>query len=154
MSENSITASRVIDASADAIFQVLSNPERHAQIDGSGMVRSDEKTDRITAVGQKFTMNQHWEKMGGDYQTDNHVVGYDPNKLLAWKTAEAGTEPPGWQWVWELSPQGPNSTEVSVTYDWSGVTDKEVLKKVSFPVVSEEELEASLGNLASAVSEE
>ncbi|WP_026550735.1 SRPBCC family protein [Arthrobacter sp. Br18] len=153
MTETSITASRTIDAPADAIFTLLSNPAHHAALDGSGMVQSDDKSDRITAVGQKFTMNQHWEKMGGDYQTDNHVVGYDPNKLLAWKTAPAGEVPPGWQWVWELQPAGPDSTEVSVTYDWTHVTDKEILKKLSFPEVSVEDLDASLGNLASAVSE-
>ena len=39
-----------------------------------------------------------------------------------------------------------------MTYDWSAVTDKEVLKQVDFPAVSEEDLESSLGNLAAAVS--
>ncbi|GAB3536914.1 SRPBCC family protein [Arthrobacter tecti] len=153
MTEKSITTSRVVDASAEAIFSVLSNPERHAEIDGSGMVQSDEKSDRITAVGQKFTMNQYWEKLGGDYKTDNYVVGYDHNSLLAWKTADAGTEPAGWQWIWKLEPQGPGSTEVTLAYDWSNVTDKEVLKRVQFPVVSEHDLKASLENLAAAVSE-
>lgn len=153
MSETNIKATRTIDAPAAAIFKVLSNPERHAQIDGSGMVRSDDVSDRITGTGQVFTMNQHWDKLGGDYQTENHVVGYDENKLLAWKTATAGTEPPGWEWVWELTPQGPDSTEVSVTYDWSAVTDKDVLKRVSFPAVPQEDLESSLENLAAAVSE-
>ncbi|MUK00977.1 polyketide cyclase [Vibrio cholerae] len=153
MTGTSISASRTIDASADAIFAILSNPERHAALDGSGMVQSDSKSDRITAVGQVFTMNQNWDKMGGDYQTDNHVVGYDPNKLLAWKTAPAGQVPPGWQWVWELQPAGPDSTEVSVTYDWSGVTDKELLKTITFPAVPQEALDSTLGNLAAQVSE-
>lgn len=153
MTDTKITASRTIDAPAGAIFQVLSNPEHHAELDGSGMVQSDEKTDRITGVGQVFTMNMTWDKMGGDYKTDNHVVGFEENKLLAWKTAPQGEQPPGWEWVWELTPQGPDSTEVSVTYDWSSVTDKETLKRVSFPAVDHEALESSLGNLASAVSQ-
>ncbi len=153
MTGTSISASRTIDASADAIFSILSNPERHAALDGSGMVQSDSKSDRITAVGQVFTMNQNWDKMGGDYQTDNHVVGYDPNKLLAWKTAPAGQVPPGWQWVWELQPAGPDATEVSVTYDWSAVTDKELLKTITFPAVPQEALDSTLGNLAAQVSE-
>lgn len=153
MTDKKISATRTIDAPADAIFSVLSNPERHAEIDGSSMVQSDDKTDRITAVGQVFTMNMNWEKLGGDYKTDNHVVGFDENKLLAWKTAPQGEQPPGWEWVWELEPQGPDSTQVSVTYDWSSVTDKDVLKKITFPVVPQEALESSLGNLASAVSQ-
>lgn len=147
-----ITVSRTIDASADQLFEVLSNPERHAELDGSGFVLGDEKSDRITATGQVFTMNMTGDHMGGDYQTDNHVTGYDPNKMLAWKTAPAGVEPPGWEWLWQLDAQGPDSTEVSVTYDWSKVTDKDLLKKLSFPLVPESALEASLGHLAEAVA--
>ena len=150
--DKKITVSRTIDASAADIFNVLSNPQRHAELDGSGFIVSDDKTDRITATGQVFSMNMEGDHMGGEYKTDNHVVGYDENKLLAWKTAPAGTEPPGWQWVWELKPQDADSTDVSLTYDWSAVTDKDLLKKVSFPLVSESELEDSLGRLAAAVS--
>ncbi len=42
-----------------------------------------------------FTMNMEGDHMGGEYQTENHVVGYDENKLIAWQTAPAGQEPPG-----------------------------------------------------------
>jgi uncharacterized protein YndB with AHSA1/START domain len=153
MTDTSISASRTIDAPAGAIFTFLSDPAHHAALDGSGMVQSDSKSDRITAVGQVFTMNQNWDKMGGDYQTDNHVIGYDENKLLAWKTAPAGQEPPGWEWVWRLEAAGPESTEVSVTYDWSAVTDKELLKTITFPAVPQHALDSTLGNLAAQVSE-
>lgn len=150
--DTSVTVSRSIDASAKDLFDVLSNPQRHAELDGSGFVRSDEKTDRITATGQVFRMNMSGDHMGGDYQTDNTVTGYAKDKLLAWQTAPAGTEPPGWRWVWELTPQGPDSTSVTLTYDWAAVTDKELLKKISFPLVSESQLEQSLARLGEAVS--
>ena len=150
--EKKITVSRTIDASAKDIFDVLSLPDRHVELDGSGFVRSVDHGDRITAVGQKFTMNMSGDHMDGDYQSDNHVTGYDEGRLLAWQTAPAGTEPKGWEWVWELEPNGPDSTEVRHTYDWSKVTDQAVLEKVSFPLVSESELEDTLGRLAAAVS--
>ena len=150
--DKQITVQRSIPASADAIFDVLSNPERHPQLDGSGFIVSDDRTDRITANGQVFTMNMTGDHMGGDYQTDNHVVGYAKNKLLAWKTAPAGTEPPGWEWVWQLEPEGPDATSVTLTYDWSEVIDKDLLKKIKFPLVSEEQMANSLGNLAAAVA--
>ena len=150
--EKKITVSRTIDAPAKDIFEVLTNPERHAEIDGSGQIVSDEKTDRITAVGQVFTMNMNAEHMGGDYQTDNHVTGYVENKLVAWQTAPAGTEPKGWEWMWELEPLDAGDTNVTLTYDWSKVTDKDLLKKVSFPLISKEQLDESLNNLAAAVT--
>jgi uncharacterized protein YndB with AHSA1/START domain len=151
-SETSITVSRSIDASAKALFEILTLPARHAELDGSGFVRSDDHTDRITANGQTFRMNMSGPHMGGDYQTDNHVTGYVPDKLVAWQTAPAGTEPPGWEWVWQLEPQGPNATDVSLTYDWGKVTDKELLAKNLFPLVSKDNMEDSLAGLAEAVS--
>ena len=150
--ETTITVSRVIDASAQDLFNVLSNPERHAELDGSGFVISDEKSDRITATGQVFRMNMSGPHMGGDYQTDNTVTGYDPNHLLAWATAPADTDPPGWEWVWELDAQGPDSTDVRLTYDWTKVSDKELLAKLHFPLVEQSALQDSLGNLAAAVA--
>jgi len=147
-----ITVQRTIDAPTQAVFDVLSNPERHPELDGSGFVVSDEKTDRITATGQVFRMNMSGPHMGGDYQTDNTVTGYDANHLLAWQTAPADTPPPGWEWTWELAAQGSESTEVTLTYDWGNVTDPALLEKVKFPLVSQSELEDSLGRLAAAVS--
>jgi len=150
--DTSITVSRTIDAPTTAVFDVLSNPERHVEIYGSGFVLGDEKTDRITGTGQVFRMNMSGDHMGGEYQTDNTVTGYDRNHLLAWQTAPADTEPPGWEWVWELEAYGSDATVVRLTYDWSKVTDQALLAKVGFPLVSEDQLEDSLGNLASAVA--
>lgn len=152
MTDKSITVQRTIDASTTAVFDVLSNPERHNEFDGSGFVLSDDHTDRITANGQVFRMNMQGDHMGGEYQTDNHVTGYDPNKLVSWKSAPADTEPPGWEWVWELTAEGSDSTTVSLTYDWSKVTDPAILKKISFPLVSADQLEESLAGLAATVS--
>lgn len=151
-SEKSINVQREIPASAADIFAVLSNPANHVELDGSGFVQGVDHADRITATGQVFTMNMSGDHMGGDYQTDNVVSGFEPSKLVAWKTAPAGTEPPGWEWLWELDAQGPSSTSVSLTYDWGKVTDPEILKKVSFPLVTEDQLEQSLAHLAEAVS--
>ena len=150
--QTSVTVERVIDAPADQVFDVLSNPRRHPELDGSGFVRSVDHADRIQEVGDVFTMNMEGAHMGGEYKTDNHVTGYAKDKLLAWQTAPAGTEPPGWEWVWELEAQGPDKTLVRHTYDWSKVTDKDLLKKVSFPLVTEDQLEDTLGRLAAAVS--
>lgn len=147
-----ITVQRTIDATTQAVFDVLSNPERHPELDGSGFVLSDEKSDRITGTGDVFRMNMSGPHMGGDYQTDNTVTGYDANHLLAWQTAPADTEPPGWEWTWQLAAQGSEATEVTLSYDWSKVTDPQILKKISFPLVPQSALEDSLARLAAAVS--
>jgi len=150
--DTKITVQRTIDAPTSAVFDVLTNPARHTELDGSGFVVSDDHTDRITASGQKFRMNMTGDHMGGDYQTDNVVSAYDPNKMVGWKTAPAGQEPPGWEWLWELEAQGSDATAVRLTYDWSHVTDAALLEKLSFPLVSSAQLDDSLANLAAAVS--
>ena len=146
--EKKITVSRTIEAPAQVIFDVLTNPAQHVKLDGSGFIRSVEHGDRIAHVGQVFTMNMEGPHMGGEYKTDNHVSGFADDRLIAWKTAPAGTEPKGWEWMYELEQQGPNETLVTLTYDWSKVTDKELLRKVHFPLVDEHALEQSLSKLA------
>lgn len=148
----SITVRREIPASAQQIFEVLTLPSRHKEVDGSGFVLGDDHADRITGSGQTFRMNMTGDHMGGDYQTDNVVSGFEEDALISWKTAPAGTEPPGWEWTWQLEPQGPATTSVSLTYDWSKVTDPELLEEVSFPLLTEDQLEGSLSNLSAATS--
>lgn len=153
MSENkSTTVRRQIPASADAVFDVLSNPHRHTELDGSGFMRGLEHGDRLTEVGQKFTMNMTGDHMGGDYKTDNFVSAFDENKMIGWKTAPAGTEPPGWEWLWQLESEGSDSTMATLTYDWSKVTDQDILEKVDFPLVKADQLEESLDKLAQATA--
>ncbi len=151
-SETSVSVNRRIDASAKDVFDVLTLPSRHPELDGSGFVRSADHADRITANGQTFRMNMTGEHMHGDYQTDNHVTGFVPDKLVAWQTAPAGTEPPGWEWVWELEAQGPGATDVTLTYDWGKVEDTKILAIIEKPLISKHQLEASLARLAEAVS--
>ena len=88
MTEKKITLSRTIDASAKDIFDLLTLPQRHNEFDGSGMVQSDEKSQRIQKVGDVFVMNMHAEAMGGDYKMYNHVTGFSQNQLVAWQPAE------------------------------------------------------------------
>ncbi len=146
--KNSITVQREIPVPAKDLFELLTNPHRHKELDGSGFVRGLDQGDRLNRVGQKFTMNMTGDHMGGEYQTDNFVSAFDADKMIGWKTAPAGTEPPGWEWLWELKPESSGATNVSLTYDWSKVTDQELLRKVSFPLVSETQLEESLNTLA------
>lgn len=150
--ETSITVTRTINAPAKDIFALLTLPARHKEFDGSGFVRSAENTERITKVGEQFAMNMEGEHMGGEYTTYNHVSAFDENKMVGWKpTPEQGAEEtPGWEWLYQLTSLDSGDTEVSLTYDWSKVTDPKLLPL--FPLVSAEQMEESLGLLAAAVT--
>lgn len=149
----SITVSRRIDAAPSAVFDILSLPAKHQSIDGSGMLRGSDDTERITKSGQVFSMNMFAEFRGGDYRMYNHVSAFDENRMIGWMPAvEPGdTEPGGWEWLWELTPaDNGQATEVSLTYDWSKVTDPKLLPL--FPAVKREQLEESLSMLAAAAT--
>lgn len=151
--ENKIVVTRTIDAPTKDLFNVLTLPARHSEFDGSGMVRSDEKSQRIQSVGDVFVMNMHAEAMGGDYQMHNHVTAYADNKMVGWQPApaEKPNDPAGWEWLYELDSIDSGTTEVTLTYDWSKVTHPKLLPL--FPAVSEEQLEESLNQLAAAVAD-
>lgn len=150
--DTTITVTRTIDASAKDIFDLLSLPAKHPSFDGSGMVVSSVDTERITASGEKFVMNMHAEHMGGDYVMHNHVVAFDENKLIGWAPAQEENKdaPAGWTYVYTLNPVDADTTEVTLAYDWSKVTDPKLIPL--FPVVSAEQLEESLNQLAAAVT--
>ena len=149
--ESNITVSRTIDASTKDLFDVLTLPARHQEFDGSGMVRADEKSQRIQKVGDVFVMNMQNDRLG-DYRMHNHVVAYADNKLVGWQPAPETRRdsPDGWEWVYELEAIDAESTQVTLTYDWSKVENEKV--RSSFPAVSEKQLEESLNLLAAAVA--
>lgn len=146
-----IQVSRTINASSKDLFDLLTLPARHREFDGSGMVRSDERTQRISKVGDVFAMNMHNEERG-DYRMLNHVTAYAENERVGWQPIPEGQEgdPAGWQWVYELRSVDAGTTEVTLTYDWSKVDDPKLVS--IFPAVDESQMEESLNLLASAVS--
>ena len=119
-----IEVSRRIAAPAERIFGILSDPRRHADMDGSGMVLGAVTDGPITAVGQTFVMKMQSRKWG-DYEIDNHVVEYDADRLIAWEP-EAGRGHPnqgkprlGHRWAYRLTPEGADATVVTEIYDCS-----------------------------------
>jgi Polyketide cyclase / dehydrase and lipid transport len=148
------TATRIrvratIDVPAAALFAVLADPRRHAEIDGSGMVQAAADSEPITATGQVFTMSMFRADLG-EYRTDNHVLDFTDGRRIAWTTAREGQPPAGVRWVWALDPTDDDHTIVTHTYDWTDVTDPGVLARVTFPRVQAEELVATLHALEAA----
>ena len=148
--------SREVAASADAVFAMLADPQRHPALDDSGMVLEPVETGPhsgpITALGQVFRMRM---TMGGvnRYETDNHVVVFEPGRAIGWAVAEAGGHPLGWTWRFDLEPAdgGDRVTRVTQTYDWSQVTDAETLRTIPFPAVPRDARLETLALLAELV---
>ena len=77
---------------------------------------------------------------------ENHVVEFDEGRLMAWRPAEPGREPPGHLWRWELEPIAASRTRVTHTYDWTELTDENRFKRAR--ATTPDKLQASLDRLA------
>lgn len=100
----------VINAPADEIFAILSNPHRHKEIDGSATIQENISGPEKLVLGSKFGMKMH---LGVDYRIRNTVVEYSENSLIAWRHVGR------WIWRYELVNMGPNLTQVTETFDAS-----------------------------------
>lgn len=141
-----VSVTRVINAPAEAIFDVLAEPARHAEIDGSGMVQSARGESQRLALGSKFGMDM---KIGPlPYRISNKVVEFEENRLIAWQ--HFGKH----RWRYELRPvdgeDGP-ATEVTETFDWSTAAIPKVIELAGYPKKHPANMEATLERLADVV---
>ena len=56
MADERISATRILDSPAEAVFAVLADPAEHAAIDGTGWVCEPIDSAPLAAVGQIFRM--------------------------------------------------------------------------------------------------
>ncbi|MCW2524010.1 MAG: hypothetical protein JWO63_2345 [Frankiales bacterium] len=138
-------------ASGSALFAILADPRRHPEIDGSSMLVAAPDSQLIVGVGDVFTMNMHIPEIG-DYQTENHVVEFEPDRRIAWMTAGVGRPPSGQYWAWQIEPLELGGSNLIHTYDWSRVTNPKMLERVSFPRVPAADLQKTMDRLISAAS--
>lgn len=127
-----VAVSRRIRARAADIFQVLADPKRHLDLDGSGMLRGAVSDALIAGVGDVFIMKMYFVEHG-DYEMNNHVVVYERDRRIGWEP-EAGRGHPdvesdgarwGHRWVFDLAPDGPDATVVTEVYDCSHAPERE-----------------------------
>lgn len=119
-----VAVSRRIEAPAHKLFEVLCDPRRHQEFDGSTMVRDTDALP-IEAVGDTFVMRMHNEEFG-DYEMRNHVVEYVQDRAIAWAPKRHDVDDDeDWdhRWGWRLAPDG-EATEVTAFFDCTRVPEE------------------------------
>lgn len=144
MAEQMVSVTREIDASPESIFDLLADPSRHGDIDGSGMVLDVRKGPERLALGAKFGMDM---KMGPvPYRISSNVVEFEENRLIAW--AHYGKH----RWRYELEPlDGGARTRVTETFDWSTSVFPKGIELAGYPKKHPANMEATLERLAELV---
>src|SRR6266498_665126 len=78
MADETVSATTIIHAPAEAIFAVLADPARHAAIDGTGWVRQSLDSKPLTAAGPsktKVTLSYDWSAVP-DFLREH--IGFPP----------------------------------------------------------------------------
>lgn len=145
------SATREIPASAASIFALLSNPQRHAETDSAGGVRSCDFGERLKQIGDTFCMNMATPD-GEEYQTLNEVFAFVADRVIGWQNKQNLTNGVlvGSKWLYELEPDGAYATKVTLTYDPTEIDDPMVQKLSKNFDASV--LERSLATLADALA--
>ena len=154
MADDRVTLTRRIAAPADAVFAVIIDPNRHVDIDGSGMLMAAPDARPLRAVGDTFDMDMDREPLGdlpmGKYKVRNTVTKFVPDTTLEWNVGGVDQPPFGHVYGYELESTEPGVTDVTLYCDWTGVRASRIRDR--FPIVPVHMLEKSLDNLERIVT--
>ena len=114
-----ISRSIVIDAPAEEIFEILADPRRHPDFDGSGSVRSAIAGPQRLSLGAKFGMDM---RLVVPYRISSQVKEFEEGRRIAW--AHIG----GHRWRYELALQDDGTTLVTETFDATTARSARALK--------------------------
>ena len=134
-----VSVNKVVTATPQQIFDLLADPKRHAEIDGSGSVKAAQ-SDAPTrlSLGAKFGMDM---KIGAPYKITYEVVEFDEGKRIAWRHFGGHI----WRYILEPADGG---TLVTEQFDYNGSKSQLMLRAINAPGRNKKSMIATLDRLA------
>ncbi|MBR8740552.1 SRPBCC family protein [Nocardiopsis sp. MG754419] len=111
MAEHMVARSIEVDAPVKRIFDLLADPVRHSELDGSGTVLGSVFGPQRLELGSEFGMDMRM--LGLPYRMTNRVVEFEEGRLIAWK--HVGSH----RWRYVLEDLGSGRTRVTETFDYT-----------------------------------
>jgi len=134
-----LSATKVVPATPQQIFDLLADPAQHPTIDGSGSVRKAQSSAPTRlSLGARFGMDM---KIGVPYKITNEVVEFDEPKQIGWRHFG------GHIWRYILEPVD-GGTRVTEQFDWNKSKSPLVLKLQGAFQKNQKSMEATLERLA------
>ena len=137
-SESYVSVSRLIPATCQDIFDVLTNPFLHAEIDGSGTVKGKISGPEELFLGDTFQIKMKTWNI--PYRITNTVVEYEKNTIIAW--AHFGKH----RWRYKLSSVA-EGTVVTETFDWTEAIWPKMIEIAKYPSTHIPRMEQTLERL-------
>ena len=133
-----VSRSTIVPAPAQMIFDLLADPRRHGEIDGSGSIQSAQiNAPERLSLNATFGMQM---KIGVRYKITNTVVEFEEGKTIAWRHFG------GHIWRYILEPVD-GGTKVTEQFDWNKSKSPLVLKLRKSPQDNAKSIEKTLENL-------
>lgn len=132
----SVSRTTTVAAAPQAIFELLADPARHPELDGSGTVREAVGPSRLHE-GARFGMKM---RMGLPYRITNTVVEFEENRVIAWRHFGRHI----WRWQLEAIEGG---TRVTETFRWDTSLAPWALEAAGIPSRNARGVEATLRRL-------
>lgn len=136
-----------VDAPAEPIYELLADPHRHHEIDGSSTVQPSAIGPHELTEGAKFSV--HMRKFGLPYRLPLRVTqarrpSAQTPGIVEWR------QPTGHKWRWEFA-QADGGTLITETYDASGqfAPARKVLTLLKVPAENALGIKESLRRVAS-----
>jgi uncharacterized protein YndB with AHSA1/START domain len=105
----SVSATRVINAPPATVFDLLADPRRHADFDGSTTVVDVKQAPARLYLGATFSMDM---KMRIGYHVKNVVVAFEEAKCIAWHHVA--------QFIWRYDlEEVPGGTKVTESFNYN-----------------------------------
>jgi uncharacterized protein YndB with AHSA1/START domain len=123
VTDRTVSATTVVAAPPAAVFDLLADPRRHHEFDGSGTVRTAIAGPARLGAGARFGMTMHW---GLPYRIRNTVVEFEEGRRIAWRHFGRHV------WRYDLEPV-PGGTRVTETFDWGPSLSPWALEKWGAP---------------------
>lgn len=133
-----VSDSRVVAAPPEVVWDILTDPARHSEIDGSGTVRGAIGSRRLSGVGDTFGMRM---RLGVPYPIRNTVVEYEPLARIAWR--HAGRH----RWRYELEAVD-GGTRVTETFDYRPALLRALYDRIGIPELHRGNIARTLERLA------
>lgn len=99
----------VVNAPVSAVFDLVVNPHRHHELDGSGSVGDNISGPERLETGDTFSTKMRMGRM--KYSTTSTATEVRDDAVVEWQVGA------GQKWRWEMKSLGPDQTEVTETWD-------------------------------------
>jgi hypothetical protein len=127
------------------VFDLVADPHRHPELDGSGTVRDVPIVgpERLSK-GATFTVGM--KQFGLPYKITSTVTEFEEDRLVEWQ------HPMGHRWRWELAEVEPGVTQVTETFDYAGTKSPKMLEFFGYPKKNGDGMTKTLQALATRFS--